>query len=445
MAKGSIKVQVFKDQEYMPFDKANVTIEQKGIPAAGAGRITETLVTDDSGLTGESAVETPPLENSQKPSKELPYGFCDIRVQAPGYKDVIVKDCQVYPDNIALAQVTLKPIASRQNEEVISIPANTLVGNYPKKIPEDPEKPLPPPPSGFVVLPEPVIPQYIVVHTGTPYDTYAANYTVRFSNYIKNVASCEIFSTWPASTIRANIYCILSFTLNRIYTEWYRGKGKNYDITNSTAFDHAFTYGRNIYDNISRIVDGIFSTYMKRPGREQPLLSQYCDGVKVECPGWLTQWGSKYLGDQGKAPYEILTSFYGSNLSLVTAKKVKGIPMSYPGYILTVGSYGPPVRTVQTYLNRISVNYPAVPKQAVDGKYGAGTKNAVKTFQNIFSLPPIGNVDYATWYKISDVYVAVTEIAELGRMEEKDIPFENIFIPPYCIKGDELPYIYYPD
>ncbi|MBV1822059.1 peptidoglycan-binding protein, partial [Bacteroidales bacterium MSK.15.36] len=169
------------------------------------------------------------------------------------------------------------------------------------------------------------------------------------------------------------------------------------------AYDHAFNYGRNIYDNISRVVDDIFSTYMKRPGAKQPLLSQYCDGVKVTCPGWMTQWGSKYLGDEGKTPYEILTSFYGSNLDLVTAKEVSGIPRSWPGYTLTVGNRGRDVRTIQVYLNRIADNYPAIPKVAVDGIYGTNTQNAVKVFQNVFLLPQTGNVDYATWYKISDV------------------------------------------
>ena len=183
-----------------------------------------------------------------------------------------------------------------------------------------------PPPSSGVVLPKPVIPEFITVHQGVPDDTVAPNYRVLYKEYLKNVASCEIYSTWSQSTIRANVFCIISFTLNRIYTEWYRGKGKNFDITSSTAYDHAFNYGRNIYDSISEIVDEVFSTYVRRFGRKQPLLTQYCDGKNVICPDWLSQWGSKYLGDQGKVPYEILTQYYGNDIELVTAEQVKGSP-----------------------------------------------------------------------------------------------------------------------
>ena len=239
------------------------------------------------------------------------------------------------------------------------------------------------------------------------------------------MASCEIYSTWPDSTIRANIYAIISFTLNRIYTEWYRGKGKDYDITNSTAYDHAFNYGRNIYDSISVVVDDIFSSYVRRIGRKQPLLTQYCDGKNVKCPGWMTQWGSKYLGDEGKTPYEILTTYYGNDIELVTAEVVKGSPSSYPGYDLTVGSTGTEVETIQDQLNRIAQNYPLIPKSAVDGVYGPRTEEAVKVFQSVFNLPQTGVVDYATWYRISDVYVGVTRIAEL-RSSIK----QRTFVPP---------------
>ena len=292
-------------------------------------------------------------------------------------------------------------------------------------------------------LPKPVVPEFITVHTGSPNNNSAPNYTVLYKEYIKNVASCEIYSTWPESTIRANVYAIISFTLNRIYTEWYRGKGKNYDITNSTAYDHAFTYGRNIYDSISVVVDDIFATYIRRQGRKQPLLTQYCDGKNVQCPGWMTQWGSKYLGDQGKTPYEILTNYYGSDLDLVTAEEVKGSPKSYPGYDLTVGSIGDEVETIQEQLNRISQNYPLIPKSAVDGVYGEKTKEAVSVFQGIFNLPQTGVVDYSTWYKISDVYVGVTRIAEL-RSSEK----ERVFIPPISfdiLNSREIPKISYFD
>ncbi|MFA9396668.1 MAG: peptidoglycan-binding protein [Clostridiaceae bacterium] len=413
---GTLTIEVYKEDTYIPIEKAKVTVTQL---AGEARQKSETIFTDSSGRSKDVILDAPPIENSMNPGDKPPYSLCNVLVEAPGYENIFVKGCQIYPDNQALQPCNLKPIGNRQ-EELIDIVPNTLVGSFPPKIPEDPNKELPKDPSGFVVLAQPVVPQYIVVHTGVPSDNSAPNYTVRYKDYIKNVASCEIFSTWTESTIRANIYCIISFTLNRIYTEWYRGKGKNFDITNSTAYDHAFTYGRNIYTNISRIVDSIFSTYMKRPGKKQPLLSQYCDGVQVTCPGWLTQWGSKYLGDDGVSPYNILTNFYGTNLNLEKAEKVKGIPMSYPGYVLTIGATGAPVRTVQTYLNRIAVNYPAIPKTRVDGIYGEGTTESVKVFQGVFNLPKTGIVNYPTWYAISDIYVAVTGIAEI----------RSEFVPP---------------
>jgi peptidoglycan hydrolase-like protein with peptidoglycan-binding domain len=437
---GTLKVQVFKGESYVPIDNAKVTVVQK--KEDSNRQIGEVTTTDSSGLTTEVVLSAPPKDNSEKPSDKLPYSFCDVKVEAEGFETFFVKNCQIYPNTTALQECKLKEVGrGHRQEEVIQVQPNTLVGDYPPKIPEDENKKLPPPPSGFVVLPEPVVPGLIVVHEGSPNDPTAPNYTVRYKDYIKNVASSEIFATWPDTTIRANIYCIISFTLNRIYTEWYRGKGKNFDITSSTAFDHAFTYGRNIYSNISRIVDQIFSTYVKRWGREQPLFTQYCDGVKVQCPGWLTQWGSKYLGDKGKAPYEILTNFYGTNIEFKRAKKVSGIPRSWPGYVLKLGSSGAPVRTVQTYLNRISQNYPAIPKVRVDGVYGEGTKEQVKIFQGIFGLPKSGAVNYPTWYKISDVYVAVTKIAELrGENVEKRIliphtPYKNVI---------DIPTIQYP-
>ncbi|MBU5592183.1 peptidoglycan-binding protein [Clostridium sp. MSJ-4] len=433
--KGNVRVQVLKENTYIPIDKAKVTVTEVSENRLRQG--STVLISDSSGLTKEIEVETPPIENSMNPTNKLPYSFVDINVEADGFQPVIIKGCQVFPDRVALQQVRMEPPKrnARQEERLIIVQPNTLVGNFPPKIPEDPNKPLPPPPSGFVVLPEPVVPEFIVVHAGVPDDSTAPNYTVRFKDYVKNVASCEIFSTWPESTIRANVYCIVSFALNRVYTEWYRGKGKGFQITNSTAFDQAFNYGRNIYDNINRIVDELFSTYVKRPARKQPLLTQYCDGQNVQCPGWLTQWGSKYLGDQGKAPFEILTNFYGDNLTLVRAEQVQGIPSSYPGYVLTVGSRGPAVRTVQTYLNRIADNYPAINKQAVDGIYGNATRDAVKQFQSIFSLPATGDVDYPTWYRISDIYVAVTKIGELRGDYRTS---ERTFFPPMTYEMNNM-------
>ncbi|WP_461206549.1 peptidoglycan-binding domain-containing protein [Clostridium sp. DL1XJH146] len=449
MAKGRIQIKTLQGESYVPIVGAKVTVVQDKLQS---DKVEKNVTTSDIGVTDEIELTTPPLDNSQMPSDKMPYSLCDLKVEAPNYVPMFIRGCQIFPDTLAVQECKMVPSSGQRQvkeEEIINIEENTLVGNFPPKIPEDPNKELPPP-TGGVVLPEVVVPGLIVVHAGGPNDPSAPNYTVTYRDYIKNVASCEIFATWPESTIRANVYCIISFTLNRIYTEWYRGKGKTFDITSSTAYDHAFSYGRNIYSNISRVVDEIFSTYTKRPGRKQPLLTQYCDGQKVKCPGWLTQWGSKFLGDDGKVPYEILTYFYGSNLELVRAKEVKGIPMSYPGYVLKLGSSGEPVRTVQKYLNRIADNYPLIPKQRVDGIYGEATKEAVNIFQKIFYLPQIGVVDYATWYKISDIYVAVTKIAELqsrGYTEDEEeikIIKRKMFIPPPPYINSDVPTIFYP-
>ncbi|MPM51618.1 hypothetical protein SDC9_98368 [bioreactor metagenome] len=201
--------------------------------------------------------------------------------------------------------------------------------------------------------------------------------------------------------------------MNRVYTEWYRGKGYDFTITNSTAYDLMFVYGRNYYYNIQNIVDDLFTTYVTKPGIRQPLFTQFCDGSRVTCDG-LEQWGSKSMGDQGKDALTILRSYYGSNVYLKQADKVQGVPISYPGEALRIGSSGMDVRTIQTQLNSISDNYPMIPKIKVDGIYGPKTANAVKTFQKIFYLPATGVVDFATWYKISNIYVAVNRLSELG-------------------------------
>lgn len=454
---GQLKVQCFRGESAVPIDNCRVTInpttsdQVQNINALGnkttspnnpsASNINTTLLTDSSGLTQVIDLSAPPLDYSQEPTNNVPYSLYDVLVERDGFSPVSIRGVQVFPQSTALQKVSLQENENRSSRaEIIIIQPNTLIGNFPAKIPESPDKPLPPP-TGGVVLPKPVVPEFITVHQGSPNDASAPNYRVPYKDYIKNVASCEIYSTWPESTIRANVFCIISFTLNRIYTEWYRGKGKNFDITSSTAYDHAFNYGRNIYDSISAIVDEIFSTYIRRFGRKQPLLTQYCDGKNVTCPQWLSQWGSKYLGDQGYIPYDILTYYYGNDIELTTAEQVSGSPSSYPGFDLTVGSNGESVRQIQEFLNRIAQNYPLIPKVAVDGTYGEATAEAVRVFQGIFNLPKTGVVDYATWYRISDIYVGVTRIAELRS--------ENIFYPPNSREmirgGNSAPFFNYPN
>lgn len=432
MSTGSLKIQTYMDNEVKPIDKATVKVT-----LYDNNNIVKDVVelkTNDSGIAILEDIQTPPLELSlNENATGMPYGLCDILVTKDNFTETFVQGCQLFGGEQAIQPINLNQTVRnrslyRQVEE-IDVQPNTLYGKYPPKIPEAEEKPLPEA-TGQVVLSEVVVPEFITVHIGSP-NSNGKNYTVRYADYIKNVASSEIYSTWPSNAIRANIYAIISFTLNRVYTEWYRGKGKDFTITNSTAYDHAFNYGRNIFQNISNIVDEIFSTYMRRPGAKQPMLSQYCDGKNVKCPGWMTQWGSKYLADEGYTPYEILTHFYGTNLDLVTAKQVKGIPISYPGTPLKVGSSGPDVRDIQRYLNAISKNYPAIPKVSTDGIFGEATKKAVKKFQEIFNVNVSGVVEYDTWYAISNVYVAVTEIAEL----RYDLKVVREFVPYSPIKG----------
>ncbi len=406
--KGRLRLQCFKGDTFIPLDGCKVTV------TTDDGRQTNVeLVTDSSGKTQTIELNAPPLENSQSPTGGIPYSLCDIKVERNGFEPFIVQGCQIYPVETALQLCNLNETNMNRatRADIIVVQPNRLVGDFPQKIPEDVDKELPPPSSG-VVLPKPIVPEFIIVHDGLP-NSSGVNHRVLYRDYIKNVASSEIYSTWSDNTIRANVFCIISFTLNRIYTEWYRSKGKTFDITNSTAYDHAFSFGRNIYDNISNIVDEVFSTYVRRIDRKQPLLTQYCDGKNVKCPGWLTQWGSKDLGDQGKSSFDILKYYYGNNIELLTAEVVKGSPKSYPGYDLTIGSRGEPVRVTQEYLNRISQNYPLIPKVPQDGVYGDKTANQVKVFQSVFGLPQTGIVDYRTWYKISEIYVGVTRIAEL--------------------------------
>ncbi len=258
----------------------------------------------------------------------------------------------------------------------------------------------------------PTIPEYIRVHLGAP-DAWAQNVTVSFPDYIKNVASSEIYPTWPENAIRANVLAQISFALNRVYTEYYPSRGYDFDITNSTAIDQSFVQGRDIFENISRIVDEIFNDYIAREGSVEPLYALYCNGTTTTCNG-LSQWGTVGLADEGLTPFEILQRFYGSNIRLVQNAPVEAIQSSVPEINLRLGSAGNDVAFIQRRLNRIAVNYPAIPKiSPIDGIYGAATEDAVRKFQEIFGLTPDGIVGKATWYRIQYLYGAVKRLNEI--------------------------------
>lgn len=405
---GNLNVIVTGTDSYSPLSSATIEIANTGEP----NRILESVNTDRNGQTGNIELSAPPREYSMEPTDNQPYSEYNVKISAPGYQEGLVSGVQIFSGENGLQSIVLQP--SEQTPDYVYNPivigGHTLWEYYPPKIAEPEIKPLSE--SGEIVLLRVVVPETIVVHDGVPGDSTATDYYVPYIDYIKNVACCEIYSTWPESTIEANILAIMSFTLNRVYTEWYRNKGYNFTITSSTAYDHKWIYGKTIYENISQIADRLYNRYLARPNVKQPILTQYCDGKRVSCPNWMTQWGSKALGDDGFSAIDIIHYYYGSDMYVNEAKIVSGIPSSYPGYDLTIGSSGEPVITIQEQLNRIAQNYPAIPTVTVDGIYGSATAESVRAFQSIFNLPVSGIVDFPTWYKISQIYVGVSKIGE---------------------------------
>lgn len=404
--KGTLKISAISSDNAIPIKRAVIEIADSGNP----DEILFKTETNQDGDTEILELDAPPLEYSLEPSDNQPYSLYNIKISAEDYEETIVSGVQILSGELGLQNILLNPsVTSSETYDPTVISGHTLWEFYPPKIAEAEIKPLDE--SGEIVLSRVVIPEYVIVHDGTPTDTTAENYYVPYKEYIKNVASSEIYATWPESSIYANVLAIMSFTLNRVYTEWYRGKGFDFTITSSTAFDHKWIYQKTIYENISQIVDSIFANYLSRPGVRQPILTQYCDGKRVTCPNWLSQWGSKYLGDQGYTAIEILRNYYGSDIYINESTQISGVPSSYPGYELTVGSSGAKVRQMQEQLNQIARTYSSIPILTVDGIFGQQTRSAVEQFQRIFNLPVTGVVDYRTWYKISQIYVGVSGIA----------------------------------
>lgn len=405
---GNLNVIVTGTNSYSPLSSATIEIANTGEP----NRILESITTDQNGQTGYIELSAPPREYSMEPTDNQPYSEYNVKISAPGYQEGLISGVQIFSGENGLQSIVLLP--SEQTPDYVYNPivigGHTLWEYYPPKIAEPEIKPLAE--SGEIVLSRVVVPETIVVHDGVPGDSTATDYYVPYIDYIKNVACCEIYSTWSESTIEANILAIMSFTLNRVYTEWYRNKGYNFTITSSTAYDHKWIYGKTIYENISQIADRLYNRYLARPNVKQPILTQYCDGKRVSCPNWMTQWGSKALGDDGFSAIDIIHYYYGSDMYVNEAEIVSGIPSSYPGYDLTIGSSGEPVITIQEQLNRIAQNYPAIPTVTVDGIFGSATTESVRAFQSIFNLPVSGIVDFPTWYKISQIYVGVSKIGE---------------------------------
>lgn len=281
--KGRLKIQINSEITSFPIADASISISYTGVPE----QTLEQVTTDSSGQTETLELAAPPLEYSLNPTIESqPYSEYTLSVTAPGFEPINISGTEILPDVTAIQNITMRPSTATPQQEVFVIPAHTLYGTYPPKIAEDEIKPTDE--TGEIVLSRVVVPEFIVVHDGSPRDSTAQNYYVKYKDYIKNVASSEIYATWPENTIRANVLAIMSFTLNRVYTEWYRNKGYDFTITSSTAFDHKWIPERNIYDTISVVVDELFANYLSRPNVRQPILTQYCDGRQVSCPNWMT-------------------------------------------------------------------------------------------------------------------------------------------------------------
>lgn len=406
---GGLQIFATTKRGFFPVEGARVIISTSDAP----NEILQKDTTNSSGQTKVFEVAAPNVSLSLDPDNTaIPYTEYTVTIEKDGFVSVTISGLEILAGEQSILPVEMEETNSNDQNEIIQIPPHTLFSDYPQKIPEAMIKPIED--TGEIVLSRVVIPEYIVVHDGVPSNSLAKNYYVPYTDYIKNVVSSEIYATWPESAIYANTLAIMSFTLNRVYTEWYRNQGYNFTITSSTAYDQKWIYGRNIYKNIDQIVDSIFANYLSKPGLLQPLFASYCDGSNISCSG-LSQWGSKTLASKGYSAVEIIRYYYGNDTYINTSEYISGIPSSYPGYNLTNGSSGIKVRQLQQQLNRIARNYPLIPTISVDGKYGAQTSRSVRIFQNIFGLPQSGITDFATWYAISRIYVAVARLSEFTR------------------------------
>lgn len=365
------------------------------------------LKTDENGETGKVPLETADKNFSLNPYYTgMPFAGYQVLAQADGFDSVSVSEIPIFDGETAILPLTLIPMQRTKRSPSLTeihIGAPAVSMSEPR-FQEGPD--------AFYVLRQVIIPNPITVHLGSP-SSSASNVQVSFTDYIKNVASSEIYPTWPKASLKANIYAIITFALNRVYTEWYRSRGYNFDITNSTAYDQYFVYGRPIYDSINKIVNEIFNEYVRRQGQNAPYFTSFCNGTTATCDG-LSQWGTVTLANQNLTPLQILRSYYPKDIEIVETDIITGVISSYPGTALRVGSTGLDVQTIQTYLGRIRKNYPAIPVITDKaGTFGNSTKAAVTKFQQIFNLTPDGIVGKSTWYKISSLYTAVTRLAEL--------------------------------
>ena len=402
MATGILRIQAFAARQSAPVEGVVVTVSGNGF--------THTCTTDAEGNAADITLTTPAcaLSLDETNTTTRPYALCDLTAARPGYRTVRIQGVQVFPGQVTLARPEMIPDTEENRDtpsEPIVIPTHALFAGSGGSGPSPTANCEP------RVLSRVVIPKNITVHLGRPAAS-ARNVTVSFRDYIANVASSEVYPTWPEQALRANIHCQISLALNRIYTEWYPSKGYSFNITNSTSFDQYYVHGRTVFQVMVKLTDDIFNTYIRKTGTVNPYYAEYCDGKSVTCPG-LKQWGTVTLANQGRSALSILKYYYGQNIEIVRTNNIQSIPQSYPGSPLQQGDRGSAVFTLQRQLNRIAKDYPFLGKLTVDGIFGARMADTVKRFQKQFSLTADGVVGRQTWYKISYIYVSVKDLAEL--------------------------------
>jgi len=403
MGIGYLIVETRTHFETLPVAGARVTVRNSN------GEILHTLTTDASGRTERISLETVDRTASLDPNFQgHPYTSYNIEARAEGFETIFISGVHIFEGETAIQPVTMIPML---RDETTPSQFNIVVGEQAVEM-DEPRNQEGITPIQARVLRHVVIPNIITVHLGRPTD-YAQDVRVPFIDYVKNVASHEIYPTWPENSLRANIYVIVTFALNRIFTEWYRSRGFSFDITNSTAYDQYYVYGGTIYESVSRIVDQIFNHYVRRAGQLSPFFTSFCNGTTATCAG-LSQWGTVSLANSGLNPLQILRHYYPSDVEISQSMIFTSILQSYPGTPLRLGDRGLNVQIIQKYLNRIRRNYPSIPVIAAEnGVFGADTEAAVKAFQRIFDQMQDGVVGSATWYRISYIFVAVARLAEL--------------------------------
>lgn len=409
---GSLVIHVLEEENRRPIEGAKIKIIRKCDLI-----VIEELVSNTSGKSSTVELKTPPIEYSFNEKKGKPYGEYNLTISAEGFESVEIQGLQIFSSRKSIQAVTLKNIKDAKEinygVRTIHIFEHRLLHPYPSKVFEEEVKKLDKEENN-IWKEDMKIPKEIIVHLGLPEDKFVRNVVVPFKEYIKNVASSEVYPTWPRQTIKARILAIISFTLNRVFTKWYTRKGYEFTITNLTLYDQLFIYGRNIFEEISNIVDETFSTYITKPDIQQPLLSQHCDSLNYRCEKGIKrgQWDLMKLGQNGYDFMSILKKVYGADIYISKSKNIQGIPLHFSEKLIEGVSKGEDVRVIKEKINSIANHYTEITKVEIDSSYGKQIAESVKTFQKIFNMPITGTVDFATWYKIANIYVTLNGIDE---------------------------------